>query len=696
MIGTDFDILPTKIDWDDEDVIQRVKQYVDDRLDEAADFDDCFKRSNLIDLQNYASRVPLDWGFSFKLTDPITQNAVNMAMETTMGSTFAKERFFDLRGTSGQDEVQLEIKREHMLAAARHARWKMKYYNWGQDAALWGNGTMATFACPFWSKAAAQARAVQPDAFGYGVKTDRGSRLGYSQPQPQPIWPEYVNISRWDVYPYPRPGFSDVQDMPFFGFDLFLPLEQVKRMANRPWAMWKNTEKLKGTWGIDRNDRTVSASDLSYATIWDRLGWMGYKMVSDSEQTSGVIKTCRVRFFYEAPPGERGCRAYAIRCEDQLLACRGNDYDHAMKPVDCLKWIPFLATDCWQCWGVPSLIRPYSDRLQITIGQEYELRQKILFPTRLKRPGGDPSLLGKLLTAMAGDVIEANPEDVGLLDQPEPRSGLFDNKEDIRMGVATATRQTDINAGQAPTAGEASKTFRGLQYLGNAGSQAAVMRVLFFEEGGVVPNLEKLASILEQTLPLEGQDISLTDTNDVLAGANMKGHLLRVTPEAVEGTYEFYPVGASKALDGTAEAEALVTYLDKCAQMPEVRDHIDWQEAAKEVYELIRKRAPSRIWLSDQAYQEKMEKTPRPLPKEMLPKFGDVAKNDPGAAAQVLQRAGLEPSQPSFTNREAEAGKTQREVIKIAAAHHGKRQPRLLPVRQAQGEPKREPVVAGT
>jgi hypothetical protein len=682
----DFDILPMAPDWGDEEEQRQIAQYVEDRLRASADFDDAFKQSNLIDLQNYASRTGSfnmpGWQYGFHLFDPETQNAANTAQETTMSSTFAKERFFDLRGTSGQDEVQVEIKREHMLHAARRARWKMRYYNWAQDATLWGNGVMATWACPYWVRDRGAQRSMQSDPYGYGVRLAQSPGMmglggtphrGVAAPDEQKpgfhreIWPEFRNISRWDLYPYPGPGFSDVQDMPFFGFDLFLPLATVKRMATRPWAMWnaENVEKLRGEWGVDRNSRTVSGSDKSWDNIWDRLAYMGYTIVKSESQNTHAVRYCRVSFYYEAPPGGRGCRAYAVVCEQKLLACRGNEYEHAMKPIADLKWIPFLATDVWQCWGVPSLIRPYQDRLNITLGQKYELREKFLFPTRIVRPGQDPSLLNRLLDAMAGDVIEADKDAVSVLEQPSPRADFFDDEDRSQMGLQRAVRQTDINMGNAPTqGGDALKTASGLRYLGNAGQLSAVFRTLFFEEGGVVPQLEQLASVLEQTLPDEGHTIPLTDTNETLARAGHKGNLLHVTPESVAGDYEIVPVGASKVADAGAEVSDIIGLLKEAAGMREVADKIDWMGEYKHLYERLTKRQP--ILLSPAEAEQKAQQ-PKPLPKEMLPKSETIAKHDKGAFAQVLQRSGLQPTEGSTTEREKEQAETQRTVMKTAA-----------------------------
>lgn len=668
-------LLPTEIAWGNKAEENRVAQYVMERVEAARDWADPFKQSAIKDFQDFTCYCRGLEGFNFRACDPATQDAVKSTIAEVNVGPFAKERDFDLIPLDGQDPVRVEKMREKIVAANRATRMKLKRFRQGADAIKFGVGSIVTLACPFWRKETVEQPVFDPDGYGIQTGTQSVTRDTFD------VRPEAINVSYWNRLTYPYAGFPDTQEMPYDSFWLDLPLSTVRAMASQPWAMWQNTDKVVGQIEVDYGNRGVSMGEYDYEFASQRLSLAGWRLNTGASEGPNCVRHCRVYFYYEAPPGGRGCRAWAAVCENHLLVCRGNDYAHALKPITDVKWVPIDETNLWYCLGVPGLCRPYLERLNLTGAQKYELRQKVLTPTRLAWKGFAETDLSKLL-APTGSILSLDSGDATRLTTlDEPGAGsfpMFNDEAELRAGIARATRQTDVSMGtQDPGETTNLKAFASLQYLGNQAKAATAFQLLYFDEEGVVPQIEQMAALLQQLAPEEEQ-VPLREPNEVLSRAGIRDRML-VTRRDLAGRFEFRAIGASKTLEGPMMAQVIMSIAEKFAADRDVGPMQDKMEIARRIVEMALGQGAGWWWLTQAERARKAQESPPPLPMRLT---GSLKDMDPASKAAALQRLGL-PGQPEPSGHDTalavEGEKTRREAVKAML------KPRVVPRREMVG-----------
>lgn len=665
----DLELLPLTATPEQESA---VVQYVKERYESDKRRDLPFKYDMLIDWQNMNGVLPRNWPFYWGIFEPETSITANDTIENFMGTVLAKESFFDLRGVTGQNEVQVELMREAAKFNLRRARAKQKFFYWFQDCDVFGNGLLGIDIEPRWRKETVQTPIMDPHGWGVQMGTQK------VQQDRLETWASMYNISRWDFFPYGGYGYNDIQDMPRCTVRRWLPLEAVKAIGK--YKQWKNLDRLKGNYTLNRNSLLVSGPDSSIEDIWQRLQLAGYDTTTEQSEDFGCTKLCEVFIYYEAPPGQSGCRAYAVVCEDQLLTCRGNDYEHAKKPLADVKWNP-ISSDLWQCTGVAKAIRPYQDQINIRAAQKADRLQLDIDPMRIVSESAGIKPL-TLLNKWPGSIIPATgnigPEGIRTLDFPQSRGQFDDDQDRASQGIQRASRITNVSKGIADTnTGRGQDTARGIQALTSATGRAVAFKLLWAEQVGVNPALMLFAQTMQQVLTPDTV-IHITEANEILKKAGMKGEIFHLHPDDIAGEWEFYAVGASQSIEDAEWASTALQFFQAAAQVPKVASRIDWLEVFKQVGDRALRRPVNTFLMSDEQMQEESQ-LPKPLPKEMLPKYKDTA---PDVQRQIEVRAGLQPSQVGGTSQ------PEKQIID----HVGKAVTASL--KQPKYLPKREPVTA--
>ena len=637
-----------------------VCEHVRERYEAAREFDRPFKESCLKDWKYVNNRLPEDWPYFWGLFAPETRIACNDTIENIMSTVFPKDNFFDLRACSGQSELQTEIMRECQKFALRRGRYKERYFFWEQDAIVYGNGVLATFAEPEWRKITVEQPILDP--YGYGVPMGM-QRVQQTKMQ---VWPQMKNVSRWNVFPFPGPvEGGDIQKMPYFVIRRFMPLEAVKAMAKKPWAMWRNTERLQGTYTYNGTTGTVSnASETQFEDLWNLLSYAGFNVTTQQSEGAACVRFCEVLYYYEAPPGERGCRAYAVMCENQLLACRGNEYEHAMKPLADIKWQPFHS-DLWNCYGVAKEIRAYQDMINVRMAQRFEQVELFLRPPRVVGQAAGNFPLTSLNPWPNGHTrINGDPNAIRTLELPNVRPDMMQDDSDAKIGIQRSTRISNVSKGIAdPALGEgATKTASGIKFLADSTQRAAALKTLFHEEIGIAPQLMQVGQILQQVLE-DGTVINIGDVNETLKRAGYKGDRLPVRSADIAGEWEFYAVGSSKAQDLNVLAANMTSFWQPVLSDPEHGKKFDRMEIYKDAHEALFQRPITKYLKTEQDMAETMAQEKPGVPPPMLPKFKDL---DTQARDVVKERLGL-PVTGTTAEKEMEMTKAMTGMVKDGA-----------------------------
>jgi len=666
-----LDLLPAAMPTEDRDQIE-ISEYVASRYNESRKWDEPFKEQCRDSWKAVNSKLPANWPYFWGIFAPETAVACNDTIENIMSTVFPKDAFFDLRACTGQTEVQTEIMREAEKFALRRASYKERYFFWELDNIIYGNGVLATFAEPSFRKVTVEEPILDPYGYGATIGSQRVQKMDVK------VWPELKNISRWNVFPFPGPvEGGDLQRAPYFIIRRFMPLEAVRSMARKPWAMWRNTEKLQGLYSINGTTGAIASntSDLTeFEDIWKLLQLIGLDITSIDSSGSNTVKWCEVLYYYEAPPGERGCRAYAILCENKVLACRGNEYDHAMKPLADIKWQPYH-TDLWNCYGVAQGIKAYQEIINIRMAQRFEQVELFLRPPRLVGAAAGKFPLTWLNPwPNAHSNIPGDVNAIRTLDFPNVKFDMMQDDQDAKIGIQRATRISNVSKGIAdPALGEgATKTARGIAFLTDATNRAAAFKQLLHEQIGVVPQLTQTAQILQQVMD-DGTIIHITDVNETLKRAGLRGDRLPVNREDIAGEWEFYAIGSSKTQEPNVVANNMREFWMPILQDPEHGSKFDRMEIYKDSHELIFGRPITKYLKTDQDMQRVLAQLKPPVPKEMIPRFNEL---DVQAKDVVKDRLGL-PATGVTAQDEEKTADTVSNVIKEAT-----RQPKDLSVRQ--------------
>jgi hypothetical protein len=440
--------------------------------------------------------------------------------------------------------------------------------------------------------------------------------------------------------------------------------------------MWRNTEKLQGSYNINRTTGTVSnADETQFEDLWDLLWYAGLSVTTQQSEGTNCMKYCEVYYYYEAPPGDRGCRAYAVVCENQVLACRGNDYEHGLKPLADIKWQP-IHNDLWNCIGVPRQMRTDQEIVNISLNQGFEQTELFLRPPRLVGQGAGQFPLTQLNPWPNGHIkVPGDPSQIKLLDFPNVRGDLQTESADSKNRIQRATRITNISKGMVdPGMGDGAKTAQGIAFMTDATSRAAAFKTLFHEEIGIAPQLMQEASIIQQTIE-DGTVINIGDVNETLKRAGFKGDRLPIRSADLAGEWEFYAVGSSKTQEPAVVANNMTKFWQPVLQDPEHGKLFDRMAIYADAHEMIFHRPISKYLKGEQALQQTLANAKPPVPPQMLPKFKDL---DTAAKDAVKDRLQL-PTTGVSADDEKEAGKT---VGKLAVEH-------LSPPKQNRFMPKR-------
>lgn len=656
------------------------------RFDSSRRFDRDFKLQCLNDWYYLNSILPDGWDRRFytRMFHPETQQAARASVEQVMSAVFPRDNFFDLWGNDGQNDIQVELMREKMKSELLRSQYKINAYLWAMEAINYGNGVICTHAEPQWTEKRVTRPLIDP-RFGVQIGVEKITEKKIESRIRMRV------ASRFDLFPYPG-YYNDVQAMPFFIVREYIPYSVFKERAK--WRGWKNSDKVEGWMFSGRYSR--DNDDTETDNLYSRLEATGYG-VTGADHGVDSIKFVELWHYYEAPPGGTGCRAYAVIADGKHLMCaRSREYDHALKPIADLLWAP-VDSQLWQSVGVPRLIRPYQDQINVREAQYSDLMEFYRNPQRIVGPSAGISPLTKLLP-FPGQIIKStgNIQDMKVLEMPPPPPGMLQLSDRAQVGIQRTTLSDMRGVVGTGSANDATNTTAsGKQIYTDNQAKAAAFQTLFQEERGVAIQLQQFAGICQQFATQDFETINMRDKNDILQRAGMvEGNQVKFQPEMISGEYTFRAVGSVRAMEGAERAQMMQNFWANVFSDPQLANKYSKHMVVKQTHEMLFHR-PISIYEKSPQEMEDDSKIPKPLAPPMLPKFKDL-KEYPQAAAAALQRAGL-PNQdaPPMTRAQElqakiaaeqqgiEARTTADTLAHIVKAHAApaKIQPKFLPQR---------------
>ena len=627
-----MDYLPLKPNKDEKqesDIVGHIKG----RFDASRRFDRDFKLDCLDDWYYLQSVMPDGWDRRFYTNQfiPETNIAARAGLEQTMATLFPRDTFFDLWGDDGQSDVSVELMREKMKRELLRCQYKIQTYMWGMETINYGNGVVCTYNEPQWTTRSTTQPIIDPN-FGVQVGVEKIVRKEIDNRLRMRV------CSRFDLFPFPG-YYNDVQTMPYFIVREYLPLVAFKERAK--WKGWKNADKVEGWMFSGRYSR--DNDDAEVDNLYTRLEATGYG-VTGADHGVETIKFVELWHYYEAPPGGHGCRAYAVVADGKTLMCeRGNEYEHAEKPIADLLWAP-IDSQLWQGVGVPRLMRPFQDQINVREAQFSDMLEYQRNPMRIVGPQFGVTPLTKLLN-FPGQITQStgNIQDIRTLEMPVPQSGLLQLADRAQVGIERCTL-TDMRGavGQGAASDAANTTAKGKQIYTDNQAKSAAFMTLFQEERGISVQLQQVASIIQQYMNEDGEFLNLREKNDTLQRAGrVQGNRAFVKPEDIEGKFTLRAVGSVRAIEGPERAMMLRDFSQIIFGDPQLAQRYSKVTFAKKSYEMLFHRSLSEFEKTDAERQEEAQMI-KPLPPQSLVKYKEAPAD---VQRQIEMREGFKPSQ---------------------------------------------------
>lgn len=543
-----------------------VVDFIKDRYEAARGFDRPFKDAAMDDLRYLNSLLPEGWPHYWGFFYPETAGTSRDVMEQVMGSFFDQEEVFGVRGEDGQEELRGELQRERLKYVLREADYKLKTYLTLQEAVHFGNGWVYTGVRP------RRRQVSQQQATPWGMQSltvDQVELLPYLHP-----------ISRFDSYPCEHGELED--EMPYLIWREWLPLQLLAARAR--WGRWQHAEEAKGSILIDRREGAASVGgDDVWEDVYGRFREMGYAVgEGNSSSRGGGMHFIELWHYYEAGDNGDGFGRFAIIGDRKHLFKVGDATDREEKPIAGVKYAPLpIGGSSWQGIGVPACIRTYQDEINVRSAQEADAIEYFLKPQRIYGPTAGIKSPGQLLP-WPGQVIptEGDVNQIKMLEMPHVPPALGYNRDRAQIGIQRISKVNDISRGLGSTQGLAkgSETASGMQLLTNLSQRSATFQMLYFEEKGIVRQLNQLSRLSQATMV--GEQVLDVTENPRLKEAGFEGQVL-LRPDDVAGHWRVYLVASTRAVQNPEQAQLVAQFLDWLSSKPGMLERIDWMKAAE-------------------------------------------------------------------------------------------------------------------
>lgn len=630
---------------------QRIVDYVIERMSISEQFDRPFKEKALLHWKQAHNTLPADWPYFTKFYEPETQSAVNDTVEAVMSKVFERDRPWDLRPVEDQDEVQVEVMRELMDWVLREKiKYKaIKYYQF-LEACLFGNGIEKHMV----RNTTKRLRRRTPMFGGDFLRVIVGMQA--IEEQSNETWPASRVISRFDCYPCPTG--PTIQEMPYFIERVIMPLEKVLSIGQR--AGWLHIDELEGFFSLDAVEGDVRGDwDERFFDLFERFAAIGFDVRSGAAEAAGenAVKYVELLIYSEAPADDEGAEKVCVVADRHFLLtppdAMDNPFDHQLKSYSEIKFAPRDAQE-WQARGICELVEQPQLKINATMSMIGDIAEHVRSPmtfvnTAALADGTDVTDL----KAYPGAIVEVQ-DHTGIRERqyPDVPASLWNLLNYSRSTMQRAGASTDYSkgiAGSTTGLSRGTETASGLSMLMNASMQAKSFRWLLAEETGISQGLNIIASLIQQVLTVP-QKIRILGENRILQKAGWKDFLI-VQPQDIAGRWDFYAVGASRAMDAAVQGQAVTELLLAGREMPEVAPRIKQLEAWLEIGESKGVRNPRRLLMTDEEFaakqQEREAQQAGPSPEEQLALIQSIDYRDspPDVKAQLEQMAGLNPSQ---------------------------------------------------
>lgn len=441
--------------------------------------------------------------------------------------------------------------------------------------------------------------------------------------------------------------------MPYFIERIIKPLDEIRALAQ--WAGFKHVEDLKGMFTLDHTEG-IATGDFTgrRVDLLERLRIIGLDVRLGSMETAGdnAVEYAELLVYSEKPPDADGCGKICIIGNEKWLISEGpNPFHHGLKSYSEVKYSP-RAAQIWQAKGLPELIEQQQEKLNIRMAQVGDIIEDIRSPMTYVEKGAVEDKND--LLPWPGAIIEVNKL-AGI--QPRIRPGvpsdIFRDIDYTRAGIQRTSSNPDWSSGAASKTGgiaRGTETLGGIQALLNSANQAKSFKWRLAEELGISEGLNIVAALIQQVVT-EPQKIRILGENKVLRNAGWKQFFV-VSPEDIQGQWNFFAVGASTALDKATQAELLTKMVTGWFQMPEVAPRIKQYDVAIEGGELAGIHNPRRFLMGDEEWAQKQQEMAQSQPNPVqqaaqieLVKSLDYRDAPPDVKMQIEQLAGLTPSQ---------------------------------------------------
>jgi len=581
--------------------IPREEQLVVDGVNErhriAADFDRPFKEKCLGAWRRRNYQLASPWPFWSTQPETETQTTLTETVEAVMASLFSKENFFDLRAVQGQDNIKKEKTKELMGFGLRRQEYayKLQKYRQTTEATSYGNGVNFHYIepCIYTSHVRVPAR----DEWGVpaGYQTRRNTRMEF--------WPLEASLSRFDLYP--ATTGADIQLMPFFQHTGIVPLSWLKAMPGR----FRNVDRLNGFLTMDSGRVGLQDEELAF-DVYERLRAVGFD-VKEGVGGAGTGGVEYAELLYEtvAPATGRGCDHWrVIGNRSVVLLDEEFPFWLKRKPYSEIKYLE-RSGNIWQGAGLPELIQPEAERL--------EIRTNMIGDALLLN--SHPMTLHKTGTLVSGDKTElmhwpdraievTDINGIKSLERPHVGQDLFGDLDLSRAGIQRIAKLFDATrniSGARTGMSKGMETATGISIVAQMMNAGVNFKMLWMDETGFADGLRIVLGMVQQVLTREQRVRVQDETNPVFADSGeLQDGYITVQPEDVGGEYDIIPVGSTRALEDAQSAEQQRAWLLSAKDLPDVGPLIKQMDAWLAVGELLKVPSPRRFVRTKQEQQQ--------------------------------------------------------------------------------------------
>lgn len=648
---------------------QKTVQYVLERVADSTRADRPFKDRALLHWMQENQVFPPDWPFWTKYSEADAVNALRKTVQGTMTPIFEKDTLCRVKAMDDQGQKETEMTQILMDYCIReHLDMKMSLYFQYRENNSFGNSVVRELVEP----KRTTLSVMEPITVGAEYKIPVGMRR--VEKSTTQLWPKRRNVSRFDCGP--AATGATIQEMPHFHERLIWPLDRAQTAGKR--AGWRNTEKLKGFFAVDRVEGYALGNweDRN----WDlpaRLRMVGYDTSDGFTGPAGSnsVKYCELIMYTESPKdGTGGDRIIIIGDGQYLLwdsdwpragfAKGGYPYFHGLKPYSEMKFWPRNG-QIWQAKGMNELMEDQVYKINALSCTAGDLIEEQRNPMKLVNRSAGVEDLSELVR-QPGKILLVNNFD-GIKDWISPKvpDDVWKMLEQARTQAAAIGDNSLYNhgVGAGPTGfAPGEQTMGGIAQMLQE-SQKAKSFLALYTERSIEEALNMILANIQQTMTGPQKLKIIGGDYQALKKAGYTDWV-EVSREDIQGRFHVQVLGPSKAYDSLARAQLIQMGLEQGAKIPEVRDRIKQLKAWQIIMSLCGWEDAELVIRTDEEFAEFKRTNPPPTPQKVLesPKF---EKLPPDAQADLLEKIGLPTQIGGSSPLDAHLAKAAQDSMKI-------------------------------